>query len=406
MDSINSDDRPFCSIDTSIGQVYLFHVRGQELLSLERTFGNRLDYLESEDFFKLYLPFFVYLKEDLMGEGLERPRTFTLSVEEVNQLTDKELEEIARLFVEEHTYLYHAVKRGQHERDAGIPVFKSYGDIDTALLKRPDESYIEYLHRLLVERQKKDYSESRELFSSFSLKLSEDIIKTMHMGETLAHSYHHPGSMRTESTPAEGEKETVPLKELTMKIDLLAEAQRGSAAYAGSVYKTQMQAAKELKSTCDRAEVYASEGSKYARSNIRYSKVIILLVLLSIVATALGFVYQEWFGADTHERDQKFQQHENLTGEKLQKITSALNEQNIIREHTKSSIVETNAKLEHLTKVLKEQNKLQNEQLQKLQDEIAALKSAPSKTLKEKRKVRKKRTYRRYNQGRNILSRS
>lgn len=363
---LKASTKPFTNIQTSIGDLYLFEVRIKELISLEEKLGNKLEELGSEEFFRHYLPFFAYLKQDLVGEELERPEEYTLKSEDVNKLSKEELEEIAKLFIKKHSSFYKDWKSSRSKKEDGTYSISLKEEIDESLLKQDNETYIEHVYRLVLERHKKDQESAKKMLSSFSTGLSKDILKTMGIGESLKSSFDSIKNLEdvtksfsssftsfepikpdfpkfdfAEMHREQEKRRLAPFKDLSSKMDLMIEAEKQTVSFMDETYKTQVQIASELKSSSDSANTNS-------KLNIIYTRWIIGLTVFSAFITAIAFAYSVWF--------------DNGSAQLIQ-----------TNENIKSSIVETNSKLEKLTEVLIEQNTMQNEQIKLIQGEIKNL---------------------------------
>lgn len=373
-------NKPVANIQTSIGELYLFEVRVKEIIGIEKKLGSKLEELESEEFFRLYLPFFAYMKQDLIGDELERPEEYTLKSEDVNNLSKDELEEIAKLFIEKHKSLYKDWTSSSSKKEDGTPVISLKEETVESLIKQDNETYIEYVYRLVLERHKKDQERAKKMLSSFSSGLSNDILKTMGIGDSLKSSFdslNRLGDVAKSFSPSfssfepvkspelsipkidyaemhreQEERRLAPFKDLSSKMDLMIGAEKQTVSFMDDVYKTQVQIANELKTSSDSA----NENSKL---NIKYTRWIIGLTVFSALITAIAFAYSVWF--------------DNGSTKLIQ-----------TNENIKSSIVETNSKLEKLTKVLIEQNKIQSKQIKVLKKEIKNLKIVSLETVNVK----------------------
>jgi len=347
-------------VQTSIGDLYLFNIKVKDLISIEKTLGRNLEEFTSEDFFRLCLPFFAYFKEDLVGESLERPEKYTLKSDEIKKLSKDELEKIAKVFLEKNGFLFTDIKNSIAEQENGIPF---NDNIDKFSLKQDNESYLECVHRLVSKKLKKEQERLKNIFSSFSSSLSNDILKTMRIGDTLKNSigslsrlsnttkafssiseniepikYELPTFDPLEMVRKQEKMRLAPFKDLSSKMDSMIEAERQTVSFMNDVYNAQVQISSELKISSDSA----NENSKL---NIKYTQFIIFLTVISTLITALAFAYPVWFDNNS---------------EKVIKTN----------EDIQSSITETNKKLEKLTEVLIKQNEIQNEQIKILSDEI------------------------------------
>lgn len=362
INKLKASTKAFTNIQTSIGDLYLFEVRVKELVGIEKKLDSKLEELGSENFFRLYLPFFAYLKQDLLGEELTRPEEYTLKAEEVDMLSKNELEEIAKLFIEKHSFFYKDLKSSSSKNDEGEPVIFFKEEVDESLLKHDNESYIEYIYRLVLERHKKDRERVKKMFSSFSLGLSSDILKTIGMGESLKSSFDvnsleksissNYGTWRKEELDRfptfdydigqqirdQEERRLAPFEDLSSKIDLMIEAEKQTVSFMSNVYKTQVKIANELKTSSDSA----NENSKL---NIKLTKWVLWLTAFAVFISAASLIYTIWFDNSS----------QTLVG---------------ASENIKSSTIETNLKLEKLTEILIEQNKMQGEQIKLLREVV------------------------------------
>lgn len=363
---INSqaNKKPFKKIATCIGTLYLYELRVKDTIGIKRKLGKKLDELSSEEFFRFFLPFFAYLHKDLVSEVLERPDEYTLKNDEIQKLSKEELEEIAKSFIEKNSFLYKKFTSSNLTNEDSTQEMSLNEEIDQILLKKGNENYIDYVYRLMLANEKKEQAEMKKIFSSFSSGLSDNIIKTMNIGEALKDSLNlsnhftntanyfssnsafiqplkklnMPEFDFTKIHDQQRKERLAPFKDLSSKMDLMIETEKQTVSFMDDVYKTQLQIATELKTSSDAA----NETSKL---NIKYTQFIIVLTVISTFITALTFAYPVWFDNNS---------------EKVIKTN----------EDIQSSITETNKKLEKLTEVLIKQNEIQNEQIKILSDEI------------------------------------
>lgn len=220
----------------------------------------------------------------------------------------------------------------------------------------------------MLERQRKDKERAKKMFSSFSPGLSKDILKTMGIGEslksslsatknisemlesikpkstfqpTMEHQLKIPAYDLSKQIENQEKRRLAPFKDLSSKMDLMIDAEKQTVSFMSGTYETQVQIASELKTSSDSA----NENSKL---NIKYTRWIIGLTVFSALITAIAFAYSIWF--------------DNSSTELIQSNKSI-----------KSSIVETNKKLEKLTNILTDQNKIQSKQIDILQRKIQQL---------------------------------
>lgn len=371
LSKLKVSNKPFTHLQTSIGNLYLFEVRVKEVMGIEKQLDSKLKELESEKFFRQYLPFFAYLKEDLVGEELERPEEYTLTNDEVAKLSKDELEEIAKLFIEKHSSFYKEWKSSSSKKEDGTPVISLKEEIDESLLKHDDESYIDYVYRLVLERHKRDQERAKKMFSSFSSGLSDDILKNMGIGDSLKNSFDSLKSvseMARSFSPKVSSFESVkyeppkldydigqqirdqekrrlaPFEKLSSKMDQMIDAEGKTVSLMTDMYKTQVEMASEMKSSSDSA----NENSKL---NIKLTRLVIWLTAIAVLVSLAAFIFTVWFDSSSKQ---------------LVKANKDI----------KSTIIETNSKLEKLTEVLIEQNKMQGEQIKVLREDIKSIQSS------------------------------
>lgn len=371
LSKLKVSNKPFTHLETSIGDLYLFEVRVKEVIGIEKQLDSKLKELESEKFFRQYLPFFAYLKEDLVGEELERPEEYTLTNDEVAKLSKDELEEIAKLFIEKHSSFYKEWKSSSSKQEDGSPVTSFKEEIDESLLKHDDESYIDYVYRLVLERHKRYQERAKKMFSSFSSGLSGDILKNMGIGDSLKNSFDSLKSvseMASSFSPKVSSFDSVkyvppkldydfgqqirdqekrrlaPFEKLSSKMDQMIDAEGETVSLMTDMYKTQVEMASEMKSSSDSA----NENSKL---NIKLTRLVIWLTAITVLVSLAAFIYTVWF---------------DNSSKQLVKANKDI----------KSTIIETNSKLEKLTEVLIEQNKMQGEQIKILREEIKSIQSS------------------------------
>lgn len=378
-------NKSFAQISTHIGDLYLFEIRVKETISLEKKlYVSSLADIQSEAFLKLYLPFFAYLKKDLNDSELERPDEYCLQVDDVEKLSNAELEEIAKSFIEKHSYLYKEYESSSSKKEDGTPVISFNQKTVDSLLKANDESYIDYFHRLFVEQERKNKEQFLKMASSFSTGLASDIFKTYNFGKTLTDQISSISKIAESSTssflssfqekkPISANFEAIkpnyhipdfaelhrqqeknrlaPFKDLSSKMEAMIDAEKKTVEFMSSVYTTQVEIANELKSSSDSA-------GAYAKKNVFFTRVIIGLTVVSTFITAATFAYPIWFDKKDKETLQ---------------VSKGLN----------TTMAQTNVKLEELIHVMSAQNDVKEQQITELQKKLVLEKEKTNKLLKK-----------------------
>lgn len=375
--SFTVNNQPLKCLDTGIGELCLFSIRYKDSMEFLKRLNGPIEEISSLECFKIYLPLFAYLKKDLESPEFERPDGYLLQRDDIEKLTDHDLEEVAKIIIEDNSYLYKESKTIQDKKEDGTIVLKIQKSDDITLPQNPDELYIKYFHRLLIEQAKKDKERFKKMASSFSMGLSGDIFKTYNVGRTLTDQIGTISKMSDyvksiTSSPFEDKKVVVtnfevskpnyhlpdfaeihrqqeknrlaPFKDLSLKMEAMIDAEKKTVEFMSNVYTTQVEIANELKSSSDSAGVYS-------KKNVTFTIVIIVLTIISTFITAATFAYPIWFGQDEKE---------------IEKV-----------------LLQTNTKLDNLTNVLSAQTNHQAQQISELQKELMLEKEKTNKLLKK-----------------------
>ena len=102
--SHNTTSDSYATIQTSIGELYLFDLIVKNIIEIEKKLPKAIEDLSSKELFVLYLPFFTYLKSDLVETDFKRPKEYLLKTEDIQKLSDDELERLAKIFMKENSY--------------------------------------------------------------------------------------------------------------------------------------------------------------------------------------------------------------------------------------------------------------------------------------------------------------
>jgi hypothetical protein len=374
--SLTINHKPLKCLNTGIGELCLFSIRYKDSMEFLKRLDKLIEETSSLDCFKTYLPLFAYLKKDLESPNFERPDEYLLQREDIEKLTDHDLEEVAKIIIKDTSYLYKENKTVQDKKEDGTIVLKIEKNEDIAIPQNPEESNVEYFHRLLIEQAKKDKEHFKKMASSFSLGLSGDIFKTYNFGKTLTDQISSISRIAESSTssfpssfqekkPISANFEAIkpnyhlpdfaelhrqqeknrlaPFKDLSSKMETMIDAEKKTVEFMSSVYTTQVEIANELKSSSDSA-------GAYAKKNVFFTILIIFLTFISIFIAA----YPIWF-------------------DKKDETNKVLN----------TTMVQTNVKLEELIRVMSAQSDAKEQQIAELQKELAMEQEKTSKLLKK-----------------------
>lgn len=374
-------NKPLACLNTGIGELCIFTLRYKDTRELLNRLNAPIDQIDSEVFFKIYLPLFSYLKSDLLAPDFERPDEYLLQNDNIEKLTLEELEEIAKIFIEHNSYLYKENKTIQEKKEDGGTVLKIAKSDHIIHPKNKDETAIDYFHRLFVEREKKAKEDFLKMSSSFSMGLANDIFKTYDAGKALtdqissisklsdyaksiiSSSFEEKKAVATnfkvlkpqhdfaedfaKNIRLQEETRLAPFKDLSSKMEAMIDAEKKTVEFMSDVYSTQVEIANELKSSSDSA-------GAYAKKNVFFTRVIIFLTFISIFIAA----YPIWFDKKDKEA---LQTNKDLN----------------------TTMAQTNVKLEELIRVMSTQNDTKEQQITELKKELMFEKEKTSQLLKK-----------------------
>ena len=340
----NTTSDAYVHLTTSIGKLYFFDLIVKNSRDIKKELSKPLENFSAKKLFKFYLPYFAYLEKDLIDTKLKRPKKYLLNQKEVDSLSDNELEELAKIFIENNSYLYKKSETKKRHKDDGTVVLSLDNEVDEKLFKRNNESHIDWFYRLILYQNEKEKKQMEKFTSSFSSAVSKDIFKTIGFGNSLEnslnsikkasyieHKVEMPQIDFVEIERKKEERRLAPLKELSLKMDAMIEAERQTVSFINQTNLTQMEIATELKSSSD--------------ANNKTSKLNIFLTIIVIGLT----IFSIWFNKDS-------------------KILIDTN------KNIELSIQQTNKNINNLTSALIAQNKIQNKKIDLLQKEIKTLK--------------------------------
>jgi hypothetical protein len=168
---MNLDDlfkvTPQTTIETSIGLLSIFSIGVGRESKLLKSLVSSIKKTEPKEYIKKLIAYVCFPQVDLK-DGKFKPDKPILSLIDIDRLSNQELEEIAKKYVLSNEYLY---KDDEFRTEADINGQDlrciSYENIEYP--KKDEESFIEYLHRLLCLEQDRQ----KERMSTIQLSVSD-----------------------------------------------------------------------------------------------------------------------------------------------------------------------------------------------------------------------------------------
>src|SRR5438132_6495104 len=155
-----------------------------------RKLGGTITKSSPVEFVRAIIPFICYPINSLEDEKYRPTPSLILKDEDIANLSESDIEEIARIYVVNNEDLSRShIYKDRNDEDGKIVKYLEYADVKYP--KKYDENYVHYLHRLLII-QENYYREQREelktkslRYTNFSQRLRNDIFKTFNLGESL-----------------------------------------------------------------------------------------------------------------------------------------------------------------------------------------------------------------------------
>lgn len=395
--------KPVSTIETSIGTLCLFPINVGEQKRLLKDLGMPIDVVTPKEYLKKLLVYVCYPQKVLKDEKY-KPDNPVLTLDEINQFSDQELEYISEDYLKNNEYLFKCRVQKQKKDDNGnVVTYSELGDIEHP--KSSDESQINYLHRLSCieqdnqNRTMQSFLDSAPKNSIFSESLSSDIKDGFRLGDALINNFNQDiARHRIELNSAPyaldnidfQEIETIkeknrrePFDDLAKRLDKLINSSNQASEFMVLANKLQTEIAAEIKSGGDATD-------QHARRNLKLSYVVIFLTVLGLLFTA----WSSFSGVSLSDEQQSdVKQYTSDISESLARSAYLLD-----RNEKTSSVMLSNVVSE--LKGVKEAIKERNSDLEKALNDIDLLKSenAEYKTeiynlKKELEKIKLQRSY-------------
>jgi hypothetical protein len=302
--------KPQATIETSIGVLCLFSISVGGQSELLKSLGATIDESAPNEYLKKLI-IYVCFPESELKEGEYKPDNPVLTPEEIDELSEQELEDIAKAYVSNNEYLFKKNEFCKKKDADGKEVHYSvYTNIEHP--KQDGESYINYLHRLSCLEQDKQKERMESILGSmpkldsFSKALSGGIAKNLMFGDSITNSIKSARAAQNfEFTPVRSPLESVdwakiernrertrrePFDDLAQRLDELISSSIHASEFMVEANRIQTEIASEIKAGGDATD-------RHARNNINLSYIVILLtvsgLLISGWSTMSGLSFSE-----------------------------------------------------------------------------------------------------------------
>ncbi len=389
--------KSYACIRTSIGELCVFGINVKDQTELYKNIDISLGECLPTDFIR-HLCIYVCFPKDNLIEEKYKPDNPILTLEDVEKLTEEELDEIAGIYIDNNEYLFKKLEFKKKRNDKGeIVNYGDYSEIEHP--RNEEETNISYLYRLSVleieksEKQMEDMFKSVSGIDSFSSTLTDSIKNTLTMGDSLSKAMasirpiHIPELRPIEREPFhmdfaqiekdKEERRLQPFNELSTRLDLLVESSVQASEFMIEANKIQTRIASEIKASGDLTD-------KHSRKNISLSWVVITLTIVGLIFTTYAFISGNRFNEYQQESMENTARDIVNT---LSDIKLNLSNENDIRQKTLDSIssqiieIDSEKKLyeqllsqnKSLIESLERANSEQEAQIIELQERITAL---------------------------------
>lgn len=300
MNSIFNGIRPIGIIDSTIGPLVIFDLSLKNQIEIYNTFNNDLEKVNPNQFMQVFIGQACH-KQSTLDEKLSKPKGITLQKNEINNLHFDDFENIAKLYLEKNEYLYKesktTSKKDTEDRDV---ISLEYGAIIHS--KKEEESYHEYLLRLMILEKKRNeelFRNSFGKFTEFSKSLQKSITQNLTIGDQLSKLIKSVQSINIPKvepiivkqperdfskliTPRP-DLQLVTMHEVSSQVDTISGKLESlievSAEYVQFIIEAnriQTRIAEEVKKSSD-------SSTKFAKNNTRISVIVLIVAILSFI---------------------------------------------------------------------------------------------------------------------------
>ncbi|MBS4049913.1 MAG: hypothetical protein KGZ69_01765 [Methylomonas sp.] len=373
--SINLE--PYTCISTTIGELCIFSITVGNQIELHSDLGKPISECDPIEYVKNLTRYICFPKNVLIN-GKYKPEKPILTSKDVDCLTNYDLEQISKSYIQNNEYLTKELilKRKENEEKT---ISSEYGDVK--LPQGDGESFIDYLTRAARIYDEKQMSRFDNIYSSFpkitafSSPLEGGINNISSLGQsirkTLDGIYPSHSTLNTLKTPdiniadleksitdsarKNEERRLAPFNELNFRLDQLLDASSQTVNFLVSANEINTRIAEEIKSSSD-------ESTKLTKQNIRLTVFVITLTTISVITPIYTFHASN---SDSNIQDEKNHRYVEILSNELIEINktigysnSALQSENemlkIKSKQQETEVMELNIKIEHQDKRLKE----------------------------------------------------
>jgi hypothetical protein len=363
---LNLKQEPVGTFESQFGKLYIFPLTVGAQRNMHKMLGKSFSEIDAESFVKALMGGICFFEKDLL-EGKYRPdNSSSLTTEDIDKLSNSELENFAKTYVQSNEYLFKESKTKTKKNERGNSVL--YQELGEEIHPRhDDETYVEYLLRLSIieeNKQKEQFAKLIKPFGAitgFSNTLTESIKNSLLMGDSLKKRMEsiRPPSF-TDIRPVESHFKQIdygniiaqqeknrlaPFNNLSDKLDELIDSSVQVADFIVETNRIQAGISKELKDAGDHSV-------RFSKINIGVSCFIIFLTVCSLYMA---------YTASKSNNEQTIATR-SATEKYADKIVNGLN-------GLSSAIVDNNAQTEQNTSMfVKEIEKLSNANVAQLQE--------------------------------------
>lgn len=372
------------SIVTSIGELGIFSsISMGDYGELREKVGGSVAKSSPSAFARAIIQFICYPIESL-EDGKYKPNSPVLKDEDIERLSDNETEEIARRYVIKNEHLFKPLVSKTRTDEAGKTVhYSEYGDVQYP--QEPDETYVQYLHRLSVAEEEK-YKANILVGTNFSQHLGHNIFKTLDLGESLRRTLSVVPQFNAPDFAARSELMVMadiaksaeearlrPYRMLSEQLDRLVYTSVQAGEFLVEMNKTQTKIAEETKKSSDTS-------GRFSRINVRLNIGVLVIALI-----AFGWAIYTFISTPREQlaTGPVIENHANKIVDILTKIEnvnsqSQLEQQNHEKERIKleKELIE---EIRQLRKFNETEMSLVRQRLQNLEDSKTTLRGSKSR---------------------------
>ena len=284
---------PFKDIETTIGKLFVFRLTVKERISIEKELGTDFEKIDSKKYIRT-LTKYICRKTSISKDLENKSQESLLTTDDINKLSDSDLELIADTYVNSNSYLFRERISETKKNENGIDQISiRYGKVEFP--RYEDESYIDYLLRLEIEQNKKQRKIFENTFgkiSSFSKSIQDSIRATASIGESFKSSINaiqfpklsniepvvpqYPESDVSSISKQIREIKQQPMKVVSTGIDELIEINTKSLEFLTETNRTQTLIANEIKAS-------SITSSMLTKWNIAISIIVLLISLSALI---------------------------------------------------------------------------------------------------------------------------